>query len=1001
MRRFGAFILFLCLATLGSFDICHAGDGLKIEAPSDTAVHTYGGGELLCKVFNAVSMLIYGNEKTEIGKTFHAILRVALAIGGFSCICLAFMKEKFEPIIKCFFLPSLAVMSFLLVPRTTVYIQDHLVQKVKDTKIAFFTVDNVPFFLGKFVSLVSTVSYNFNQALEGVSHGTDDAMYNWTGHIYAADNIFQSRKCRIGNRLLEDNFREFCRECVYRDIGIGLYSKEDLIHQKHLLKYLEEHTSNLRTVLYREKDGNSTSGVFLTCREAMKKMNELFAKKEGNTREIVLGEMGSDIFFLLGQKQQGEVAIKNLMKQQIAIDVLKEELPGTLISFASKRAEILQKENQKILGALGASSIVAMRNFFEALIYTVFPLIIVFSLLSFGIKPLISWVQFVLWVNTWPPFYVVVKFLLNSIWDFRKRSAWGESVDLTIFTSEGLCELYSSMESIAAVAMAFIPFLSWIILKGGVHQMVHMASSLMAPAQSAASTAASEKTSGNYSFGNISMESLNGYNAQMFKQSYSGQLSSGSVSMDTGREASTFVPDTGGVYIRQADSHLREGISRSEAYSSALQQSLSSSESNVFDASKAASLSVSDTANKAVGLTEAVSRAVQSGKSWNLQESSSFQESYQYLSGLADEYGQAKGISKDNAFREVLSGGISGKGMWKVIGVGAEGQMSLQDGVSRSESDSIMEKAMQSESFQKHIQSITNLSKGEVGSILNSEDARLHEDFSQSLNQTESSVDQFRAAYSRQQALSDLKSYSETDNLSINQKLDQRFVDFLSEKYDGDIGKVSDTLDLSSNHPEKRAIINEFVGDYLPKAMEIPSIRESYQHDVTGIQSPSEDRFEAKVASFREENASKIESGSGNINQDVSNLQHEIKGKDLSYKETMHDQQDRLGYRAEREQNHTVEVERTYSDRKDDATQSFDKSLWGHAKSDMPVLGTALKGIDAVISGCDVIKNGYTATMKVGKSGINAVKQFGQLGAEKVHEALTKIGFEQLNDEER
>lgn len=948
---------------IGAFQMCHASHPFAIKEPSDTAIHTYGGGGLLAKVFNAVSMLIYGNDKGTVSKTFNAILRVALTVGGFSSICIAFFREKFEPLVKCFFLPAVGILSILLVPRTTVTIQDHLVQKVKDAnKPALITVQHVPFFLGKFASLVSTVSYNFNQALEGVSHGTDDAMYNWTGHIYAAENIFQAKKCRIANRLLEDNFREFCRECAYRDIGIGLYSKDELVHAKHLLKFLEEHTSNIRTVFYRGSALDPTQGRFLTCKEAMQSMNLLFNGQEGNAKEIVVGEMGNDVFFLLGQKERGEAAIKNLIKQQIAIDVLKEEIPGTLSSFASKRAEILQKENQKILGALGASSIVAMRNFFEALIYTVFPLMIVVSLLSFGIKPLISWVQFVLWVNTWPPFYVVVKFLLNSIWEFRRKSAWGESVDLTIFTSEGLADLYSSMESIAAVAMAFIPFLSWIILKGGVHQMVHMASSLMSPAQSAASTAAAEKTTGNYSFGNISMDSISGYNAQMFKQSYSGQLSAGSVSLDTGRETATYVPESRGLYVRQADSYLREGISRSEAFSSALQDSLSSSQTASSETSKMASTSVAETANKAIGLSEAVSKSIQSGNTWNKQESSSFQEAYQYLSGVADEYGKSKGISKDDALREVISGGLSGGGLLKMVGIKGEAQFSSQEGVSKHESDSIMEKAMQTESFQKHIQAITNLSRSEVGSILGSEDTKLHEDFSHSFAETQSSIDQWRAAYSKQQSLSNLESSSHSENVSFNQKLDQQFVEFVSERFDGDVGRVSDILDLPNSNPQKRELINEFVAEYLPKTVssDISTLEETYQGDAQSRQGVSKAAFEARVENFKEEMSPRVDGGFGRVGKNVERLKDEIGNEDLKLKGEIGQEKKKLAYDPSK---------------KNSFEASYEKSNLEHG---------ADKGL--LVSKVGVpLGNGL-------KLGFNVAKQVGQFGAESVRNALFQIG---------
>jgi conjugal transfer mating pair stabilization protein TraG len=321
---------------------------------------------------------------------------------------------------------------------------------------------------------------------------------------------------------------------VFRDLGLGIYSKEDLIQAPNILTFLAENTSRIRTVNYKEistDNSSSTENGFIPCREAIQKMNALFDKKTGNTKEILIGEISNDFQFLLKQKATGETELRNLIKQQIAINILKEEIPGTLNSFASKRAELLQKENQKILGALGANSIVAMRNFFEATIYMVFPLVVLLCLLSFGIKPLLNWTHFILWVNSWPPFYVVVKFLLNSIWEFRTKHTYGDSFGLTIFTSEGLTDLYSSMESIAAIAMAFIPFLSWILLKGGVSQMVQLASSLMSPAQSAASTAAAEKTYGNYNYGNMSVDNTNAYNAQTNRQTYSGFLSTGSVSL--------------------------------------------------------------------------------------------------------------------------------------------------------------------------------------------------------------------------------------------------------------------------------------------------------------------------------------------------------------------------------------------------------------------------------------------------------------------------------------
>lgn len=845
---------------------CFAGD-------TDTAIHTYGGGPLLEKVFNAIAMILYGDAQTGIGKAFNGIVRLSMLIGGFCCACLAFFREKFDPLIKTFFLPAVCIVSCLLIPRTSVLIIDHIGQKTPSAAVwGTKKVDNVPFFLGKFATLVSEVSYRLERLFTGRAHDPNDKMYDWTGNIYAGENIFRARKCRISNQVLEDNFREFCRECVFRDIGIGLYTKDQLVKTPTLLTFLQENTSNMRTMFYKDPLEKGTQPECLSCREAMKKMNLLFNGTKGNTKDILFGEIGNQVHFLLGQKELGTKELQNLMKQQIAIDLLKEELPGSLNSFAAKRAEILQKENQKILGALGASSLVAMRNFFEATIYMVFPIVLIVALLSFGIQAITQWIQFVLWVNTWPLFYIVVNFLLNSIWDARKKTVLGDSQTLTIFNSEGLSDLYSSMESIAAIALAFIPYLSWILLKGGVGQMVQLASSLMSPAQTAASTAASEKTSGNYSFGNVNLESTNGYNAQMFRQTYSGVLSQGSVGIDTGTQTLTYAPIQDELYLKQSDSYLREGISRTEAFNSSLQDSLSSSQTSLQESSNSVSESLTNSTNKGVGFVDAISRHLQKGENFNSQESSSAQESFQYIKNVTDDYAKSKGVGTDMAFRELLSAGVGIGGSMNIFSGKLDGQFSYQDGVSRQSSDTESERSSESSAFQHHLQTVRNLSSGEVASILGSEDAKLHQDFVQSLNETDSSIDQWRAAYSKQESLSSLQSYAESENLSVHQNLNQRFVEFLREKYQGDVGQVVDATELNHLNPQKRQLINEFVSEYLPSKMSSENLTPSHEVNLNRPEGVSKKTFENDKISLKDRMSSKIGHEFGELGADITHM---------------------------------------------------------------------------------------------------------------------------------
>lgn len=910
----GKFSVFLALLLL-SASTCWARDS-SFANSQDMAIHTWGGGALLEKVFQSISMLIYGNSKSGIDQTFTSIIRISLSIGGFCAICLAFMREKFEPLIKNFFLPGVIIINCILVPRTTIKIDDHLAQKSSSAKERpMITVEKIPYFLGKLAEVISTVSFKLTNALEGVAHGNNDQIYNWTGHIYAGENIFLTKKCRIANPILEENFREFCRECVFRDLGLGIYSKDELIHSHNILEFLKNNTSRIRTVKYRETLENNPhpEAIFLPCRDAMTKMYESFNKKPGNAKEILIGEIGNGFQYLLKQKDAGQNNLQNLIKQQIAINTLKEEIPGSLNSFAAKRAELLQRENQKILGALGASTIVALRNYFEATLYMVFPLIIIVSLLSFGLKTLLNWLHAIIWVNTWPIFYVVTQFMLSSIWDLRTKNIFGDNFGLTVFTSEGLADLYASMESIAAATLASIPFLSWMLIKGGVSQMIQLASSITAPAQSAASTASAEKTYGNYSYGNVSLDNVNGYNAQTFRQTYSGLLSTGSVSVDSGTETMTYSPSSDSLYIKQSDSYLREGISRTQAFGNAVQNSLTTSQSALKESSKGYSESLADTTNKAVGFVESISNQYQKGDNFSTQNTTALQEAAQFIQGMGNDYALSKGVSNDQAMREVVSAGIG-------FSLGLKGSFdgSYQDGISKSESESLVAKGFDSESFQKHLQTILNASSGESGNILKGEDARLHDDLSLSFNRTKSSSEQWRAAYAESEAISNLESYSNSDNVSFHQNLNQRFVDFLTEKYQ-DIGKVNEMLEMPSESSTRYALIQEFVNDFLPtNALDksIADIKATYNQYAFESKTIDRNTYEQNEATFIQAKETELNHHFGETEQAVNALKSKVEQQSNN--------------RVTSIQTDREKIHQQYDSRKQSTEQSTEKSIGSH-----------------------------------------------------------------------
>jgi hypothetical protein len=418
------------------------GLGILSAAPENIdLIYTEGGGVLLEQAFAAIGKILYG-EGSKIEKTFHVLLRVSLSVGAFCAACMAFFRQKFEPLIKSFLLPGLVIIGFLLVPTTTVQIEDSLNPKEKKTELV------VPFSLGKFASWTS---YSFNRLSHLFKRALQD-QYPWVANIYAEKNFFR-RGAISSDKALEENFRNFCHECVFRDLGLGLYDKngaEKFEESSDLFKYLEQNTSKNRSVVYQ--------GALISCENALKNIHEQLKGKavEGSADEILL---------LLGKNEKEAPDLSQLAMQKFAIDHIEKEVYG-----------VKEERQSPSFGAQGTVLILSLRNFFEAVLYLSFPLVLLFSLLSFGIRTLIQWLRVCLWISTWPIFYAAVDLFLNSIWNFRMKNDHGLVYSLD--TANKFSKFLPQMEMIAFLALASLPFLCWFLIKGGLAQLVHLASEI-------------------------------------------------------------------------------------------------------------------------------------------------------------------------------------------------------------------------------------------------------------------------------------------------------------------------------------------------------------------------------------------------------------------------------------------------------------------------------------------------------------------------------------------
>ncbi|MCY3974448.1 MAG: conjugal transfer protein TraG N-terminal domain-containing protein [Simkaniaceae bacterium] len=504
-----ALLIFCCLSLFGSAQAKEGGPPRR-EGRSDkmtylNTVHTYGGSPLLKKTFEGVSAIVYGNQTKGIGATFNAILRIATVIGCFCALMATFGAGRFEGFARSWLFTALFIFGILSVPRMTIHIDDGLAQKSGDTRLAKIErVDHVPYLYGTCISLISNLFNKFTRVLEANLHDVNDNVYNWTGHIYAGNDLLKSGQISLTSGRLRRNIATFCYDCIFNDthLKVPRYTVDDLFNATDIMDFVAKRTHPMLEAYHIEKDGSEKR---MSCRKFAETIRTELrgGGATSSAQPVFLANLSDKASVLFKGADGATMDRQRFLEQSFMIDAVQTD---AVERFSAFRAKKLRQTQQTILGTLGRS-VAAMGNLFEAIVYLAFPLVTVLALSYAGLKILFGWIQLLLWVSMWPPVYVIVNAFLQCIWEFRTTSFFGgKGIRLTIADSVGISELYESMQGLASVAIFLVPSLAFTLLKGGVHSLVHIANAMNAQGQMAASVAANEQTSGNYNFSNLSYE---------------------------------------------------------------------------------------------------------------------------------------------------------------------------------------------------------------------------------------------------------------------------------------------------------------------------------------------------------------------------------------------------------------------------------------------------------------------------------------------------------------
>ena len=743
-------------------------------------IYTYGGGNVLSHVFDSIAILTNAT-------LFHSLIVVGMSFGAFWVIVKSFFSFSMEMVFLRFFLPSIVITSLLMLPKSTVHIEDAYTN-------APHKVDHVPWLIAKPVELISTLGYKITDAIENIMHVPNDLKYNKTGMVFGSETALDMRKYQISDAVLEQNLKKFSQQCVFYDLALNKYSLNQLKKTTDLWKFLESNTSKVRMIPYSDPN-NQKENVYLSCQNAVKAMRPIFEKeKQYHASQDLVKHLGLTFQALSGiQKEKSE-----LISQQLMMQLLDGELGSN--SFAKSRTYMQQKSTYHILGSLASNSLITIRAIMEALLYASVIVIIPMSVLPGGFSFIANWAWMLVWIQLWPPFYAIVNYIMQVIAQGKAQAIFmnlsSSEKGLSFFTNAGLANLHEDMFAMSGYLAILVPIISYAIVRGGVSSFMQLSGSLMNPGQSAAAAAAAEQATGNYSFANASFGQTSYENSSAFQQNMAPSFSSGFFTDNSGNLSTRYT--TGGeTILAHSSSELRWGVSSDSAITESFQKAQQTSNAFTESQQKSYMESLGSHSRNMWDLSSHLSKSENFSENLSTQEAANIQESANFVKNIASSHSKQFGITEQESLSMMLGGNIPFVGGCN-YGRNSNNTEAVNDALNISKG----------EDFQRHVQNISNFAKQQAYGSLNDEGIRLADSTSKSIDEVSSSQQQFQIAKNRSEQISETASWASQNTHLIRKAMNQDLVNWAVENTGFQEAK---RILTNGSNEEKSALMNSFI----------------------------------------------------------------------------------------------------------------------------------------------------------------------------------------------
>ncbi|MEO0347733.1 MAG: conjugal transfer protein TraG N-terminal domain-containing protein [Pseudomonadota bacterium] len=546
----------------------------------DFEIVTYGGGEVLDIVFNAIAVLL--NKEV-----YQNILFIAANLMGVWVILQTIIKNNADFPFRWLAWVYIAMM-IALYPKCTILINDPLTGFQRK-------IDRVPYILGAFAGSVSNIGHNITREMETYFSVPGYTNYSEHGLLFGSRIVKNLDKLHINNGRLQGNMMRFIKQCVVMEsLSGGQYDVHALTHSDNIWQLVKANANQIIGFVYvgQEQQGiySCAEGVKMLERDFDQEINKishsfsqrLFPKLARTNQVDIKQQYIQDLFETNLQttigaiNSKGSPTAQELIKQEMMINAIKDYKQ----SYAQARIELQQRETFRQIGDLAGNTLVIVRVLIEALAYSSFLYMVVLLLLPKGIIYFGKYIGTLVWLQLWTPLYAILNLVITVAATYRGRS-FMEQDGFTMYTHDGLISLYTDLETLAAYAATAIPVIAYKLAQGSFDGAMSLAGQAFGSMQHTATAVAGEVTTGNYNLDNIAMGNQQFANRNAFKHDTSSYFSAGSQSTELNSGDRMTIATSGRFIGTHNQSNLPFNVTMNQAAQTRLSQDISATQNSV------------------------------------------------------------------------------------------------------------------------------------------------------------------------------------------------------------------------------------------------------------------------------------------------------------------------------------------------------------------------------------------------------------------------------------